>query len=84
MLVISTPGTFYVLKFKRDAYMEHAEKGDKSGDEGFEDAFDFCTEISEDVVTGDWIGDCFIYTTATNRLNYLVGESFSTISHFDM
>jgi coatomer subunit beta' len=35
------------------------------------------------VRTGEWIGDCFIYTNSTNRLNYLVGDQTYTISHFD-
>lgn len=29
------------------------------------------------------MGDCFIYTNSTNRLNYLVGDQTYTISHFD-
>lgn len=33
--------------------------------------------------TGEWVGDCFIYTNSTNRLNYLVGDQTYTISHFD-
>lgn len=33
--------------------------------------------------TGTWVGDCFIYTNSTNRLNYLVGDQTYTISHFD-
>jgi coatomer subunit beta' len=35
------------------------------------------------VRTGQWVGDCFIYTTSTNRLNYLVGDQVNTVSHFD-
>lgn len=33
--------------------------------------------------TAQWIGDCLVYTTSTNRLNYLVGDQTYTISHFD-
>lgn len=33
--------------------------------------------------TGQWVGDCLVYTTSTNRLNYLVGDQTYTISHFD-
>ena len=33
--------------------------------------------------TGVWVGDCFIYTNSTNRLNYLVGDQTYTVSHFD-
>jgi len=37
----------------------------------------------DSVRTGTWVGDCFIYTNSTNRLNYLVGDQTYTISHFD-
>ena len=29
------------------------------------------------------MGDCFVYTNSTNRLNYLVGDQTYTIAHFD-
>lgn len=41
------------------------------------------TDVNESVRTGQWVGDCFIYTNSTNRLNYLVGDQTYTISHFD-
>lgn len=33
--------------------------------------------------TALWIGDCFIFTTAHNRLNYYVGGEIVTIAHLD-
>jgi coatomer subunit beta' len=39
--------------------------------------------LTYSVRTGVWVGDCFIYTNSTNRLNYLVGDQSYTISHFD-
>jgi coatomer subunit beta' len=39
--------------------------------------------ILRSVKTAKWIGDCFIYTSASNRLNYLVGTESYTISPFD-
>lgn len=39
--------------------------------------------MSCSVRTGEWVGDCFIYTNSTNRLNYLVGDQTYTVSHFD-
>lgn len=33
--------------------------------------------------TAKWIGDCFIYTNASNRLSYLVGSESDTIANFD-
>jgi coatomer subunit beta' len=54
------------------------------GDEdGVEAAFEVVTDINESVRTGQWVGDCFIYTNSTNRLNYLVGDQTYTVSHFD-
>lgn len=42
------------------------------------------TDLCESSVrTGEWVGDCFIYTNSTNRLNYLVGDQTYTVSHFD-
>jgi hypothetical protein len=35
------------------------------------------------VRTGCWVGECFIYTTSSNRLNYCVGARTETISHLD-
>lgn len=37
----------------------------------------------DSVRTGEWVGDCFIYTNSTNRLNYLVGDQTYTVSHSD-
>ena len=40
-------------------------------------------EISETVLSGQWVGDCFVYTNSANRLNYLVGDQTYTVAHFD-
>jgi coatomer subunit beta' len=41
------------------------------------------TNNKSSVRTGQWVGDCFVYTNSTGRLNYLVGDQTYTISHFD-
>ncbi len=35
------------------------------------------------VKTCKWIGDCFIYTNAANRLSYLIGSEAQVVTHFD-
>jgi coatomer subunit beta' len=40
-------------------------------------------DVQESIRTGEWVGDCFVYTNSTNRLNYLVGDQTYTIAHFD-
>ena len=68
-------------------------------DEGVEEAFEVVAEVTEKYVkcvlpsidltlgfsvkTAGWIGDCFLYTTATNRLCYFVGSESYTISPSD-
>lgn len=44
---------------------------------------DFVLQVQEVVKTGRWVGDCFIYTSSVNRLNYYVGGEIVTIAHLD-
>lgn len=43
------------------------------GEEGVEEAFELLHELPDRVRTGQWVGDCFIYTNNAQRLNYYVG-----------
>lgn len=71
-----------MLRFSRESYIEGLNSGEADED-GVEAAFEVVTDINETVRTGEWVGDCFIYTNSTSRLNYLVGDQTYTISHFD-
>jgi len=82
LVVLACDDTFYVLRFSRDEYAAAVARGDVDED-GVESAFEVVTDINESIRTGEWVGDCFIYTNSTNRLNYLVGDQTYTISHFD-
>ncbi|OAA36745.1 coatomer beta' subunit [Beauveria brongniartii RCEF 3172] len=82
LVAIACEDTFYVLRFSRENYVEAVQAGQVDED-GVEAAFEVITDISETVRTGEWVGDCFIYTNSTNRLNYLVGDQTYTVSHFD-
>eukprot|EP00842_Homolaphlyctis_polyrhiza_P004024 jgi/Hompol1/4622/HPOL_003792-RA len=83
LVVIASEESFYVLKFNRAAFQAHVDSGATLTEDGLESAFEFVTDVAESIKTGCWVGDCFIYTNAANRLNYLVGGQVSTISHFD-
>ena len=50
---------------------------------GVEGAFELLHEIGEKVRSGQWVGDCFMYTNSANRLNYYVGGEVMTLSHLD-
>jgi len=82
LVSIACEDTFYVLRFSRENYLAAVQSGQVE-DDGVEAAFEVITDINESVRTGEWVGDCFIYTNSTNRLNYLVGDQTYTISHFD-
>ena len=40
-------------------------------------------DVYENVRSGFWIGDCFVFTSTANRLYYLVGEQPNMIAPFD-
>ncbi|KAG5982993.1 hypothetical protein E4U55_000992 [Claviceps digitariae] len=82
LVAIACEDSCYVLRFSRENYIEAVQSGQVEED-GVESAFEVITDISESVRTGEWVGDCFLYTNSTNRLNYLVGDQTYTVSHFD-
>ncbi|XP_044714461.1 coatomer WD associated domain-containing protein [Hirsutella rhossiliensis] len=67
----------------KQVYWSDSVQAGQVNEDGVEAAFEVITDISESVRTGEWVGDCFIYTNSTNRLNYLVGDQTYTVSHFD-
>ncbi|KAA8911972.1 hypothetical protein TRICI_003658 [Trichomonascus ciferrii] len=83
LVTVVAEDSFFVLRYDRDLFHEALQNGTISEEEGVVDSFEVIHEISEAVRTGKWVGDCFIYTTFSNRLNYLVGGETYTISHFD-
>lgn len=84
LMTLVTEEAFYVLRFDRQAYQDAVDNGTVlEEDSGVEDAFEIITTINENVRTGRWVGDCFVYTNSANRMNYLVGDQTYTISHFD-
>ena len=83
LVSITTDSSFYVLKFNKEIVNGYFATGAEPDSEGIEDSFELLHEISEKVRTAIWVGDCFIYTNANNRVNYCVGGQTVTISHLD-
>ncbi|CAG8183531.1 unnamed protein product [Penicillium nalgiovense] len=82
LVTLACEEDFYVLRYSREQYINGLNAGEADED-GVEAAVELVATINEAVRTGQWVGDCFIYTNSTNRLNYLVGDQTYTISHFD-
>lgn len=73
----------YSLLFNRELYVEAYNNGEVGEEEGVEESFDVLYELDEPVTSGKWVGDVFIFTTATNRLNYFVGGKTYNLAHFN-
>jgi len=82
LVALACADSTYILRYSRESYLEGFNAG-LADEDGVEAAFEIVTDIQESVRTGEWVGDCFVYTNSTNRLNYLVGDQTYTIAHFD-
>lgn len=84
LVAVAGDDTFYVLKYSREtAAAGLAAGGADVAEEGVEAAFEVAHEVSDKVRSGLWVGDCFIYTNSSNRLNYYVGGEVITLAHLD-
>ncbi|KAL3633027.1 hypothetical protein CASFOL_026011 [Castilleja foliolosa] len=83
LVSIASDTSFYILKFNRNVVSAHLDSGRSVDEQGVEDAFELLYEINERVRTGLWVGDCFIYSNSSWRLNYCVGGEVTTMFHLD-
>jgi len=83
LVAIATEDSYFILSYDQNAFASAESKGEEVTEDGVESAFDVLGEVQESLRTGTWVGDCFIYTNALNRLNYYVGGEIVTISHLD-
>ncbi|MFT7803266.1 coatomer subunit beta' [Arapaima gigas] len=83
LVCIATEESFFILRYLSDKVAAAQESNEGVTEDGIEDAFEVQGEIQEIVKTGLWVGDCFIYTSSVNRLNYFVGGEIVTIAHLD-
>jgi coatomer subunit beta' len=80
--VVSEESTF-LLKHNLEAAKNPSP--DDITDDGIESAFSLVDngELNDVVKTATWVGDCFLYTNAANRLQYYVGGELVTVAHLD-
>lgn len=75
--------TCYVLKYDGAAVAAAIENDAVSPEEGVDGSFEAIGEISDKIETGKWVGDCFLFTNGSSRLNYYVGGETMTLAHLD-
>uniref|UniRef100_A0A803NYA5 Coatomer subunit beta' n=1 Tax=Cannabis sativa TaxID=3483 RepID=A0A803NYA5_CANSA len=83
LVAIVSDSSFYVLKYNRDVVSSYFDSGSSVDEQGVEDAFELLHEVNDRARTGIWVGDCFIYTNSSWRLNYCVGGEVTTLFHLD-
>ncbi|KAM9359150.1 coatomer subunit beta'-like [Symphorus nematophorus] len=83
LVCIATDESFFVLRYLPEKVAAAQESKEEMTEDGIEDAFEVLGEVPEVVKTGVWVGDCFIFTSSLNRLNYYVGGEIITIAHLD-
>lgn len=83
LMCIACEESFFILRYNRDVVAAAFETDGAVGEEGIENAFTLVHEVSEQLRTFIWVGDCLIYTSNAGRLNYTVGSEVITVQHLD-
>ena len=69
---------FFVLEFKAEAV-----NNSEVDEDGYADAFELKYEILENITSGMWLSDCFLYTTQSNKVNYSLGGKSMLLVNLD-
>eukprot|EP00612_Vaucheria_litorea_P000775 CAMPEP_0171457844 /NCGR_PEP_ID=MMETSP0945-20130129/3755_1 /TAXON_ID=109269 /ORGANISM="Vaucheria litorea, Strain CCMP2940" /LENGTH=1008 /DNA_ID=CAMNT_0011983523 /DNA_START=82 /DNA_END=3108 /DNA_ORIENTATION=+ len=83
LVLLACEDSYFVLRYDAAAVSSALQKGAVDSEEGIEEAFDLIGEIAGKVGTGQWVGDCFLYTNEQSRLNYYIGGEVMTLCHLD-
>lgn len=83
VVILANEQSYFILRFNKVLVNKYLEQNVEVSEEGIDDAFIFEKEVSECIKSGSFVGDCFIYTNSTGRLNYYVGGEVITLAHLD-
>jgi len=82
-VVLACSDTYYILHYDREKVTTALAAGGINPEEGVDGSFELEHNISEKVRTGQWVGDCFLYTNGAGKLNYFVGGQVMTLCHLE-
>ena len=80
-VVLACAETYFVLKFDRQLVATAIAAGNINPEEGVEGSFELESSVSDKIITGQWVGDCFLYTNEAGKLQYFVGGEVMTLCH---
>eukprot|EP00928_Gymnodinium_smaydae_P061718 TRINITY_DN45741_c0_g1_i1.p1 TRINITY_DN45741_c0_g1~~TRINITY_DN45741_c0_g1_i1.p1 ORF type:complete len:946 (-),score=237.93 TRINITY_DN45741_c0_g1_i1:335-3172(-) len=82
-VVLVCADSFYILRHDVDAVQAAFATQAGIDDDGIEAAFDLQNEISDKVISGQWVGNCFVYVSQSRRLSYIIAGFQDNIAHLD-
>ena len=82
-ILLACEDSYFVLQVDHDAIADALASGEADPEDGIEEGFELIHEVAEKVRSGQWVGDCFLYTNNSGRLNYFVGGEVMTVCHLD-
>lgn len=83
MVLLACADSAFVLSFNSEVTQQALSTGQYTAEDGVEGSFDLMYEISDTIMSGKWVGDCFIYVNNVGRLNYSVGGQIETLVHLE-
>lgn len=83
MVLLACEDSAYVLSHNAEVTAQAIAMGQYTAEDGIDGSFDLLYEISDTIMSGKWVGDCFIYVNNVGRLNYSVGGQIETLMHLD-
>ena len=83
LVLIACEDSAYVLSYNAAVVTSAIAMGQVSPEDGVDGSFDLLYEIPDQITSGEWVGDCFIYCNNAGRLNYSVGGKIQTLVHLD-
>lgn len=83
MVLLACADSAFVLSYDAEKVAQSISMGQVSLEDGVDGSFDLLYEIGDNITSGKWVGDCFIYVNSGGRLNYSVGGQIETLVHLE-
>merc|ERR1711871_294990 len=82
-VILACSDSYFVLDYDSEKVHEALTSGNVDPEEGVDGSFELEATMNEVIRTGQWVGDCFLFTNASSKLNYYVGGETFTLAHLD-